>query len=204
MSEEIAAEFNIEEPNINAEYSINDNSSINAEYNIANNEVVELEFDVADNNPIISEFNIADEEPIKTVFEIKAAGTVWGSITGEIPNQEDLQNALNEKADVSYVAEEINTLNSKIENKVETINGSDLIGVSREDNAVTITSKTFEFEQGIASATWVINHNLNKKPNIDVVDSNGSVQWPNDIIYNNSNKITVSFLAAFAGKAFLN
>ena len=59
-------------------------------------------------------------------------------------------------------------------------------------------------EQGIASDTWVINHNLNKKPSITVVDTADEIQVPDTIIYNNKDTITVTFLSEFAGKAYLN
>lgn len=63
---------------------------------------------------------------------------------------------------------------------------------------------TFVFEQGIASDVWEIQHNLNKYPSVFVVDSSGSAQIPDEIVYNSENKITITFIAAFAGKAFLN
>jgi hypothetical protein len=64
--------------------------------------------------------------------------------------------------------------------------------------------KTFVFEQGIASDTWVIEHNLNKHPSVTVVDSSGYVRIPNDIKYDNENQVTVYLISAFTGKAFLN
>lgn len=64
--------------------------------------------------------------------------------------------------------------------------------------------KTFVFEQGIASVEWEIEHNLNKYPSVFVVDSAGTVQIPDTIQYDSENKMTLTFLAAFAGKAYLN
>ena len=98
----------------------------------------------------------------------------------------------------------VEDVEEEVAKKVETVIGSPLLEVEREGDTVTITSKTFEFEQGIASDIWVIEHNFNKKPSVDVVDSSGSVQIPNEIIYDTPNKVTVLFLAAFKGKAFLN
>lgn len=95
-------------------------------------------------------------------------------------------------------------LEEEISKKVETVNGSDFIDVSRENSTVTIATKTYVFEQGISSNRWIINYDLtNKKPTIDVIDSSGSVQIPDDINYGN-NTITLTFLAAFSGKAYLN
>ena len=64
--------------------------------------------------------------------------------------------------------------------------------------------KHFEFEQGIASDVWVIEHNMDKFPSVFVVDSAGIAQMPNEIEYNNENKITLYFLSPFAGNAYLN
>ena len=81
-------------------------------------------------------------------------------------------------------------------------------GMSRNTAITPFTLKictdTYTYEQGIASNTWVINHNLNKRPSIIVVDTLDRVQVPDDIYYNSDNTMTVMFLAAFAGKAYLN
>ena len=78
------------------------------------------------------------------------------------------------------------------------------------DNSIAITPYTLKLathyvhEQGIASDTWVINHNLNKKPSVTVVDTADEIQTPDTIIYNNKDTITITFLSEFAGKAYLN
>ena len=59
-------------------------------------------------------------------------------------------------------------------------------------------------EQAIASDIWVIEHNLNKHPSITVVDTVGKAQFPDEVIYDSENQITVTFIGAFAGKAYLN
>lgn len=63
---------------------------------------------------------------------------------------------------------------------------------------------TYIHTQAIASDTWVINHNLNTYPTVDIVDSAGTKIGANEIVWNNSNTITVTFLAGFSGKAYLN
>lgn len=72
------------------------------------------------------------------------------------------------------------------------------------ENIIANADKNYVFEQGVPSATWVIQHNLNKCPNVTVVDSSGYVRIPNDIKYDNENQITVYLIGAFTGKAFLN
>jgi len=84
------------------------------------------------------------------------------------------------------------------------IEGSELIDVTQINNTYKISSVNYTHEQAIASDVWVINHNLNKCPSIYVVDTAGHIQIPDDIMVNDMNTITVTFLAAFAGKAYLN
>lgn len=67
-----------------------------------------------------------------------------------------------------------------------------------------IEDKHFTFDQSIASNVWIINHNLNKKPSVTVVDSAESVVIPDEVKYNDLNSCTIYFLASFTGKAYLN
>ena len=66
-------------------------------------------------------------------------------------------------------------------------------------------SGSFEYVEdfSLATATWVINHNLGKYPSVSTVDSAGSI-INGAITYNNENKITVVFTSATSGKAYLN
>jgi hypothetical protein len=63
--------------------------------------------------------------------------------------------------------------------------------------------KNFVFTQSSASATWTINHTLNKFPSIEVVDSANDIVIGN-VTYNSTSQITITFTAAFSGKAYLN
>jgi len=61
----------------------------------------------------------------------------------------------------------------------------------------------FVYEQNMPAATWVINHNLGKKPAAVVVDSTENVVI-GDIQYNSLNTLTITFVDPFSGKAYLN
>jgi hypothetical protein len=63
--------------------------------------------------------------------------------------------------------------------------------------------RNFIFTQTIPSATWTIEHNLNKFPSVTVVDEDDNVYY-GEVIYENSNEITINFTGAFSGKAYLN
>lgn len=63
--------------------------------------------------------------------------------------------------------------------------------------------KTFRHNQNSASNTWVINHNLNKFPNVIVFDS-ADKQVLGSITHNSKNQLTITFSAIFSGVAHLN
>ena len=63
--------------------------------------------------------------------------------------------------------------------------------------------KNYVFTQSSASNEWNINHNLNKRPSVTIVDSAGDMVM-GDVEYVNNNTVTVRFSGAFAGKAYLN
>ena len=65
------------------------------------------------------------------------------------------------------------------------------------------TDASYEHIQAVASDTWTVNHNLNKYPSVTIVDS------ANDEVEGNVNhvsktQLTITFSAAFSGKAFLD
>jgi len=57
--------------------------------------------------------------------------------------------------------------------------------------------------QSSASTNWSVTHNLNKYCSVTVVDSNNDVVI-GEIHYNSVNQVTLTFTAAFSGKAFFN
>ena len=90
----------------------------------------------------------------------------------------------------------------KIDTQLD-VQGSELIEVTKADGIATVSSKTFEFEQAIASDTWVIEHNLNKHPSVTLVDSAGT-QFIAQVEYNDFNTVTVYINGETKGKAYLN
>lgn len=76
---------------------------------------------------------------------------------------------------------------------------SNLVTKEELENATA----TFVFEQAIASDTWVINHNLNKKPSVTIVDSADNVVEGAEK-YIDKNTIELRFNGAFKGRAYLN
>jgi hypothetical protein len=60
----------------------------------------------------------------------------------------------------------------------------------------------FLFDQAVASAIWTIAHNLNRYPQVTVIDSTGR-EVKGQIQYDSVNQVTVTFTAPFAGQASL-
>ena len=57
--------------------------------------------------------------------------------------------------------------------------------------------------QNEASSIWVVEHQMGRYPSVTVVDSAGTMVF-GDVIYDNENQVTITFTAAFSGKAYLN
>lgn len=61
---------------------------------------------------------------------------------------------------------------------------------------------SFIHEESPASYIWAINHNLNKKPNVIIIDSAGTL-IVGDIKYLNDNNILIEFNNLVSGKAYI-
>lgn len=72
-----------------------------------------------------------------------------------------------------------------------------------EPEPVAVDDVFYTHTQVSASNSWVIIHNLGKKPSVTIVDSGDNVVI-GDVIYNSVDQLTVNFSAAFSGKAYLN
>lgn len=67
----------------------------------------------------------------------------------------------------------------------------------------TTARVSYMHTQNAVSNSWVINHNLGFRPNITVQDSAGTT-YEGEINHTSANSLTVSFSAAFSGKAYLS
>lgn len=66
-----------------------------------------------------------------------------------------------------------------------------------------VYDKYHEHTQSIASDRWVISHNLNKYPNVSVIDSGGN-QVFGDVKYLDKNTVELTYSYPFSGTAFFN
>jgi hypothetical protein len=58
-------------------------------------------------------------------------------------------------------------------------------------------------EQPVASATWVVNHNLGKFASVSIVDT-ANDEIIGEVTYNTLNQITITFTSLVSGKAYIN
>jgi hypothetical protein len=65
------------------------------------------------------------------------------------------------------------------------------------------TRDYYVHDQQVASATWVVTHNLNKFASINIVDT-ANEEVIGGVTYNNLNQITLNFSAPISGKAYVN
>lgn len=63
--------------------------------------------------------------------------------------------------------------------------------------------ESFTFEQDVASAAWVIVHNLGYSPAVTVVDTLERV-FLGEVTYDSDDQVTVRFATAVTGKAYLS
>lgn len=74
----------------------------------------------------------------------------------------------------------------------------------RNSENITATYRSgYEHIQNSPSNTWVVNHNLNKRPSVTVIDSAGT-EVEGAVTINSLNQLTIVFCSAFSGKALLN
>ena len=109
------------------------------------------------------------------------------TVTSDTPTEENL---------------EVNTI-TEVDTFINNLTDTDDIIITKNGRTVTIGSKHYVHTQAVASDTWVIEHNLNKIPNVKLIDSAGSIYYP-AVEYNNENKCTLHLIGAMAGTAYLD
>ena len=100
----------------------------------------------------------------------------------EIPNKKDL-----------VVITDSQAANPKYKTKSATLESLSNAGLD----------KNFVFTQGVPATTWTIQHDLNKFCSVTVVSDSNNVMIGN-VTYDGLNELTITFSAAFSGKAYFN
>lgn len=86
---------------------------------------------------------------------------------------------------------------------ITTPSGTSSFGGTGAVTEVVVPDLAYAHNQGTASATWTIVHNLDFYPNVTVQDSAGTIV-EGEIAYTSRNQIVLTFSAAFSGKAYLS
>lgn len=82
----------------------------------------------------------------------------------------------------------------------------------QDGDTIIYNAETAKFEnrpssyvhiQSTIASTWVVTHNMGKYPSVSVVDSGNNIVF-GDVSYLSTSKLTITFAAAFSGKAYLN
>ncbi len=63
--------------------------------------------------------------------------------------------------------------------------------------------ESYLHDQGLVASTWTITHSLGKYPSCAVTDSGGTTIM-GQVSYIDTNSLTITFVGAFSGKAYLN
>ena len=63
--------------------------------------------------------------------------------------------------------------------------------------------KNYVHPQPVASATWTVQHDLNKFPSVTSVNTN-NIEMYGEVVFDDLNSLTINFSAAFSGQAFIN
>jgi hypothetical protein len=90
--------------------------------------------------------------------------------------------------------------------KQSKLNSRDTIIISKPDGStknLPVSALRQKVQQSSASATWVLQHNLNGKPSVTLTDLTGN-KVEGNIVYNSDSQITVTFTSSVAGYAYLN
>lgn len=95
--------------------------------------------------------------------------------------------------------------------EASSIDPTDLVLINQDDIIKQIQAselggsgdKNFTYTQSLPSATWVIQHDLGKNPDVTVIDSSGA-EVIGDVEYTSLNSLTLTFSGAFGGIAYLN
>jgi hypothetical protein len=61
----------------------------------------------------------------------------------------------------------------------------------------------YTHNQGVASSTWNVTHNLGFYPNVTVQDSAGTI-YEGEVTYTTSDSLVLTFSSSFSGKAYLS
>ena len=161
------------------------------------------DFEINPNNLLNAEYELGEGVGFDCSFELFAAGTVWGSIDGDINNQTDLINLLNTKVDLTSFEElsqtvtnnyneltgDISDLTTTVTDNYNTLSGqiSDLT-TTVNDNYTSLDNRLTTAEGSILDLTDTINDNYTEL-NGKITTTNNNLSTLNQTVENNNTAI---------------
>lgn len=117
------------------------------------------DFTININEPLQAEFILGNSQTFDCSFELFAAGTVWGSIDGDISNQTDLQEALNLKADKVDLDADVELINQTINENYNDLSGQ------IEDLETVVADNYTALENDLTSLSATVDNNYSELSN---------------------------------------
>lgn len=120
---------------------------------------VTAKFSLNENN-LNAQFNLLQEDNLDAVFVINAQGTTWGSISGEIQNQTDLYDILQDKASVEAVeslAETVQNNYTILDTKID--NTKNVLDNDISNLSDTVSGNYTTLDGKITNLTSIVNNN---------------------------------------------
>jgi hypothetical protein len=165
-----------------------------SDLSIANNELLDARIENKTTTERTSMTLSTDEEGLAVWDTVLNAlyvwdGTQWVRVGASITDIDNWNQAYDDSVTDFTISQGINTTFT-----ISRRNSSDLVATYKS---------SYEHLQNSPSNTWVITHNLNKRPSITVIDSGGN-EVEGAVTIDSLNQITIVFCGAFSGKALLN
>ncbi|ROL55658.1 hypothetical protein D9V84_11175 [Bacteroidetes/Chlorobi group bacterium Naka2016] len=93
---------------------------------------------------------------------------------------------------------------SKLIQKVDPNDGKTYLGkIQLDELAPGLADKHYRHNQDLPALEWIIQHNLGKKPSVEVIDSAGT-KVEGEIEYIDDNTVKIKFSSEFSGVAICN
>ena len=84
------------------------------------------------------------------------------------------------------------------------VESEERVFLSNQEKTTLLTfTESYVHDQLSSSAVWIVMHNLNKYPNVTILDSAGTLVI-GEIEYLSKNSLILRFAAEFSGKAYLS
>lgn len=153
-------------------------------------------FELEKREEINASFDIGGVNSFDAVFQITAPISWHNYLDGrDEPDCHPIEAITGLTDEISSINEAIDTEASKRQSEDENL--------QTQINEISILANGYIHEQGIASAVWMVQHNLNKYPSVTVVDS-AENEIVAEVEYLDKNSVKITMIGASKGRAYLN